>query len=85
MAYQSVNPNNGQVLQSFEHLSPAQLEQVLAQAHACFQTWRHTSFAERAGVVNKAAALLHAQVDPFARLATLEMGKRIDEARHPQV
>ena len=27
------------------------------------------------------AALLHAHVDDFARLATLEMGKRIDEAR----
>jgi succinate-semialdehyde dehydrogenase/glutarate-semialdehyde dehydrogenase len=81
MAYQSVNPNNGQVLHSFEHLSPAQLEQALAQAHACFQTWRHTSFAERAAVVNKAAGLLYAQVDAFARLATLEMGKRIDEAR----
>lgn len=29
----------------------------------------------------KASALLHERADEFARLATLEMGKRIDEAR----
>ena len=81
MAYQSVNPNNGQVLKSFEHLSNAQLEQSLAAAQTCFQTWKHETYAERAVIVNKAAALLHARVDDFARLATLEMGKRIDEAR----
>lgn len=33
-------------------------------------------------MLNRAAALLHAQVGDFARLATLEMGKRIDEARN---
>ena len=81
MAYQSVNPNNGQVLKSFEHLSNAQLEQSLAAAETCFQTWKHKTYDERAVVVNKAAALLHARVDDFAKLATLEMGKRIDEAR----
>ena len=81
MAYQSINPNNGMLLQSFEHLGTAQLEAVLAAADACFQTWRHKSYAERAVIVNRAAELLHANVDHFARLATLEMGKRIDEAR----
>ena len=81
MAYQSVNPNTGQLIKSFEHLSPAQLDTALAVAQTCFQTWRHQPYAERALVVNKAAALLRAQVDDFARLATLEMGKRIAEAR----
>ena len=81
MAYQSINPNDGKLLQSFEHMGTAQLETALAAADTCFQTWRHRSYAERAVVVNRAADLLHANVDHFARLATLEMGKRIDEAR----
>lgn len=81
MAYQSVNPNDGKVLQSFEHMSHAQLEASLVAAADCFQTWKRKSYAERAAVINKAAELLHAQVDEFARLETLEMGKRIDEAR----
>ena len=81
MAYQSVNPNDGKRLKSFEHLSNAQLDGALAAAESCFQTWKHKPYAERAAVLTKAAALLHAHVDDFARLATLEMGKRIDEAR----
>ena len=31
--------------------------------------------------MNKAASLMHAHIDDFVKLATLEMGKRIDEAR----
>jgi succinate-semialdehyde dehydrogenase / glutarate-semialdehyde dehydrogenase len=81
MTYQSINPNTGEVLKSFEHLSGQQLESSLAAADMCFQTWKHTGYAERAAIVNKAAALLHAHTDDFAKLATLEMGKRIYEAR----
>ncbi len=81
MTYQSINPNNGKLLESFEHLSNAQLDSALAVAERCFQTWKHKPYAERAVILNKAAALLHAHVDDFARLETLEMGKRIAEAR----
>lgn len=81
MAYQSINPSNGQVLQSFDTVTDAQLDQSLAEAQACFQTWKNTSFAQRAIILNKAAELMHARVDEFAKLATMEMGKRIDEAR----
>ena len=81
MTYQSVNPNDGKVLRSFEHLNKAQLEQSLTTAESCFQAWKHTSFAERGAILHKAARLLHDHVDDFAKLATLEMGKRINEAR----
>ena len=81
MAYASINPYNGETLKSFEQLTNPQLEKALATADACFQTWKHTSFAERAVIVNKAAALLQAHVDDFAKLATMEMGKLINEAR----
>lgn len=81
MNYQSTNPNTGKLLKSFEHFGSAQLEASLAQADAASKRWKHTSYAERAKILAKAGALLHAQVDDFARLATLEMGKRINEAR----
>ena len=81
MAYQSINPSDGTLVKNFEPLDNAQLDRSLATAGACFQAWKHTSYAERAVVLNKAAALLLAQVEDFARLATLEMGKRIQEAR----
>ncbi len=81
MSYESINPYNGKHLKSFDILTDAQLEKALITADACFKTWKRKSYKERAVIVDKAAALLHAHVDAFAKLATLEMGKRIDEAR----
>jgi succinate-semialdehyde dehydrogenase / glutarate-semialdehyde dehydrogenase len=81
MAYASINPNSGETLKRFDPLTDAQLEQSLASAQACSQTWKQTTYAQRAGILNKAAALLRTHVDEFAKLATLEMGKRINEAR----
>jgi succinate-semialdehyde dehydrogenase/glutarate-semialdehyde dehydrogenase len=81
MSYESVNPYNGEHLKSFPVLTDAQLETTLAKAETYFLTWKHKSYAERAVIVAKAAELMHAHVDDFAKLATLEMGKRIDEAR----
>lgn len=81
MAYQSINPFNGELLQDFETLSDAALDETLATSAACFQQWKHSSYAQRALVLNRAAELLRAHVDDFAKLATLEMGKRLGEAR----
>jgi succinate-semialdehyde dehydrogenase/glutarate-semialdehyde dehydrogenase len=81
MAYLSTNPNTGKIVKSFEHLSNVKLENALATADACFKDWKHTTFAKRAAVLHKAASVMRAHVDDFAKLATLEMGKRIDEAR----
>jgi succinate-semialdehyde dehydrogenase/glutarate-semialdehyde dehydrogenase len=81
MSYQSINPFDGKTLKTFETLSNSQLETKLASAASCFKTWKHKSYKERAVIVAKAAELMKAHVDEFARLATLEMGKRIDEAR----
>nr|MCU0750494.1 NAD-dependent succinate-semialdehyde dehydrogenase [Akkermansiaceae bacterium] len=58
-----------------------QLQEKLATAALCYEKWRHTSFAERAAIVTKAARILHERAHEFAHLATLEMGKRIGEAR----
>lgn len=81
MTYQSVNPYNGAVLKTFDTFTDAQLETALAKASACFDIWRRTTFAQRAAVAAKAASIMRDRVDEFARLITLEMGKRIDEAK----
>ncbi|MFP6850034.1 MAG: NAD-dependent succinate-semialdehyde dehydrogenase [Pseudomonas sp.] len=81
MAYQSVDPTTGKLLKRFDSISDEQLEHTLASADECFQSWRHLHYAKRAKILHKAAKLLRENVDHFARLATLEMGKRLDEAR----
>jgi succinate-semialdehyde dehydrogenase/glutarate-semialdehyde dehydrogenase len=81
MTYQSVNPYDGKVSKTFPELTDKQLETAITTAAACYETWRRKSFAERAAVVQKAAEIMHTRADEFARHATLEMGKRISEAR----
>ena len=78
MAYESINPYNGKILRTFQELTDTQLETALKTAATCFENWRHTTFAGRAAVVTKAAAIMRARVDEFARPMTLEMGKLID-------
>ncbi len=81
MAYQSLNPYDGKILKTFEELTDKQLETALQTAAKCFETWRHTTFTERAAVLKRAAAILRTRVEDFARPITLEMGKLIEESR----
>jgi succinate-semialdehyde dehydrogenase / glutarate-semialdehyde dehydrogenase len=81
MAYQSLNPATGKLLQKFDELTNKQLEEKLVTAEKCFKTWKLKTYAERAVVVAKAAALMQKRVDELANTMTLEMGKRITEAK----
>jgi succinate-semialdehyde dehydrogenase/glutarate-semialdehyde dehydrogenase len=81
MAYESVNPFDNKLAQSFKTITDKQLEEKLVLASACFETWKRTSYAHRRAIVSKAAALLHAEAENFAQIETREMGKRIGEAR----
>jgi len=81
MEYQSVNPFDNTFIKSFQEITDAELEAKLATANACFRTWKSISYAERAKIVHKAAKLLHERASDFAHIMTLEMGKRISEAK----
>ena len=65
MTYQSVNPYDGKILATSTEFSGQELESALA----------------RAAVVAKAALMLSENIDEYARLITLEMGKLIEQAR----
>jgi succinate-semialdehyde dehydrogenase/glutarate-semialdehyde dehydrogenase len=81
MSYQSVNPFDGKTLKTFKEMTDAELEKALATAAKTYQTWRKKSYSERAAVISKASVLLTERADEFAKVMTLEMGKRIGEAK----
>ena len=81
MAYRSVNPFNNELVRAYDDITDADLEAKLAAAAECFATWRRTSYSHRAKIVARASVLLHEQAEAFARIMTMEMGKRISEAR----
>ena len=80
MAIASVNPATGEVLKTFEPLSAAQIEAKLKLAASTFETFRKTTFAERARMMNKAADILESEKQELGKLMTLEMGKTLRSA-----
>lgn len=81
MAYQSINPFNGITAKTFDELNDKQLEEKLATAQTCYETWKHKSYAERGVIIAKVAGLMREKAEILARTLTLDMGKRINEAR----
>lgn len=81
MDYRSVNPNDGKTLEIFAETTDTQLEAKLATAARTYESWKKTTYEERSRIVAKAAELMHANIDEFAKLATIEMGKLIHESR----
>ena len=81
MAYQSLNPATGKLLKTFDELTAAQLEAKLTAAETCFTSWKRKTYAERAVLVTRAAALIRKRADELAHTMTIEMGKRIGEAK----
>ena len=77
MAIESRNPATGELLETFEPTSPAEIERVLARAADAFDDWRRRRFAERADVLRRAAGRLRAEKTEHARTMALEMGKPV--------
>jgi succinate-semialdehyde dehydrogenase/glutarate-semialdehyde dehydrogenase len=79
--YQSINPFDNKLVKSFDEQNDKELEQAIATAAKCFETWKKKTYAERAKIVAKAAEIMLANIDEFARPVTLEMGKLFEQSR----
>ena len=81
MAFISVNPATGKKIASYPMMDQAQVAAALAGAAAGFETWRATSFDERAEHMVRAAELLEGELPVVAELMTSEMGKTFAAAK----
>ncbi len=83
MAIATTSPVTGEVVKSFDELTPEQLEDKLARAAAA-ATYRLTSVEDRAGWLAQAADHLEKDADAVSRMITTEMGKTLRVA-HEEV
>ncbi len=81
MAIATVNPATGQTVKTFDEMSDADVERCLAAAANAHESYRLTSFAQRAGWLLSAAGLLDKEQDQVAVMMTTEMGKTLAAAR----
>lgn len=79
MVLKSIDPTTGQTLKTYEEMTPAAVEDVIAETHEAFLNWRRTSFSERAALTRRAADVFRARAGEYARLMAQEMGKPIRE------
>jgi succinate-semialdehyde dehydrogenase / glutarate-semialdehyde dehydrogenase len=79
--YRTVNPATGETVKEFPTLDEQGVEEALSRAAAGYREWRATSPTDRAAVLARVAELYTERADELARLATLEMGKPVREAK----
>ncbi|MGQ4365602.1 NADP-dependent succinic semialdehyde dehydrogenase [Streptomyces sp. SAS_272] len=81
MPIATVNPANGETLETYAAMDAEELERRLQLAEATFRTYRTTTCPERARMLNRAADLLDEDQRDIGRTMTLEMGKPVVQAR----
>lgn len=81
MEFKSINPYNGEVLQTFTSQCKEEVEKILEKAQHAFKKNRDISVARRSKMMKKAGSLLNKNVEKYAKTISLEMGKPICEAR----
>src|SRR5581483_7126674 len=81
MAIATVNPATGETVKTFDALSAEEVDARIARAAEAFESYRLTTFAERAGWMRAAADILDAEADSVAVMMTTEMGKTRKAAR----
>lgn len=76
----TINPTSGEILEIYKRHTSSQIKQKLSQAHEAHKVWRKTSFNERAGFMTTLAKVLEDKKDEYAKLATQEMGKTLQQS-----
>jgi succinate-semialdehyde dehydrogenase/glutarate-semialdehyde dehydrogenase len=78
---ESINPATAERIKTFPTWDETTLNHTLADVAATRARWAATSFPDRAKVLRAAGKELRANVDRYADLITLEMGKLLREAK----
>lgn len=81
MSYSSVNPATGELHSTFEEHTDKEMMGALSLADKAFSSWSSLPIDQRAKAMVRASQLLHERRYDLAKLAALEMGKRIVEGQ----
>jgi succinate-semialdehyde dehydrogenase/glutarate-semialdehyde dehydrogenase len=77
----AINPATGETVGTYPQHTPAEVAARIGAAAEAFRGWSGTPLEQRAGLLERLAAVLERNREDYARLMTAEMGKPIREAR----
>jgi succinate-semialdehyde dehydrogenase/glutarate-semialdehyde dehydrogenase len=81
MSIVSLNPATGQRVKEYPAATSRDVRAAVKAADKAYQSWRRTTFAERATVMREAARLLRAEAESHGRLMAVEMGKPVAQGK----
>ncbi|GAB3811002.1 NAD-dependent succinate-semialdehyde dehydrogenase [Pontibacter rugosus] len=80
MAIETLNPATGELIKKFEAHTAEEVKHKIDLAEEAFQSWRNSSFEERAKHMEKQADILENEAEKYGRIISLEMGKPLKSA-----
>jgi succinate-semialdehyde dehydrogenase / glutarate-semialdehyde dehydrogenase len=80
MAIQTINPTTNKLIKSFKEMTEHNVHAAVAQATEAYNSWKKTSYQQRAAILHKVATLMREKKESLSKLITLEMGKLIAQA-----
>ncbi|HTN19591.1 MAG TPA: NAD-dependent succinate-semialdehyde dehydrogenase [Pelobium sp.] len=80
MTLKSINPANGNIINTYNELSSEEVIQKINDTHEAWKKWRKVSFEEKSKSMIKLADLLKSKKQELAKTITSEMGKTLKES-----
>jgi len=81
MRIATINPFDNRVVKKFNELRDRELDECIKNAIHEFEAWKKASVSSRSRYLKSVADLLKADMDGYASLITLEMGKPVRETK----
>ena len=81
MSINSINPTNGQVIQSYQAYTPKEVSKIIAGTYQAWENWKETPFSVRTKFLLAVAKILRSRKEELAILMALEMGKPLQGGR----
>lgn len=78
---QSINPFDQSVIAEFQPHNAEAIDKKITLGEKTFLSWKKKSFAYRADLMKRAAEILRANKEHYARTVSMEMGKILEESR----
>jgi acyl-CoA reductase-like NAD-dependent aldehyde dehydrogenase len=79
--YAVINPSDGEVLATVSDGAAADVEQAVAAAHRAFPAWAAIPVRERSVLLHRLADAIEREVETFAEIESLDVGKPINASR----
>jgi len=81
MPMEAINPATGEIIKTYPTMTETEIDAIIRSCHETQLEWRSTPFSHRSELMKKAAQILRDNLDKYAKLMAMEMGKTLKEGR----